>query len=113
MVKASQGFQVFVKPTGSLCNLGYQYCYYLEKEQLYSEETQLQMSPETLERYIIQHIEASPDDVITFFWHGGEPTLLGLDYFRRIVEIQRRHKTTDKKIVNGIQTNRKHISLTP
>ena len=105
MVKASQGFQVFVKPTGSLCNLGCQYCYYLEKEQLYSEETQLQMPPETLERYIIQHIEASPDDVITFSWHGGEPTLLGLDYFKRIVEIQRRHKPTDKTIVNGVQTN--------
>ena len=105
MVKASQGFQVFVKPTGSLCNLGCQYCYYLEKEQLYSEETQLQMPPETLERYIIQHIEASPDDVITFSWHGGEPTLLGVDYFRKVVELQHRHQPPGQHITNGIQTN--------
>jgi uncharacterized protein len=105
MVKASRGFQVFVKPTGSLCNLGCRYCYYLEKKQLYREDATFQMSHETLERYIVQHIDASPDDVITFSWHGGEPTVLGLDYFRKIVEIQRRHKPIDKTIVNGVQTN--------
>lgn len=105
MVKATRGFQVFVKPTGSLCNLGCRYCYYLEKEHLYSEDTSFQMTNETLERYIVQHIESSPDEIITFSWHGGEPTVLGLDYFRKIVEIQRKHEPKGKKIINGVQTN--------
>ncbi len=105
MVKASRGFQVFVKPTGSLCNLGCKYCYYLEKEHLYREDESFQMPLDTMESYIVQHIAASPDNVITFSWHGGEPTLLGLEYFRRIVEIQRRHKPPNKTIINGVQTN--------
>ncbi len=105
MVKTSHGFQIFVKPTGSICNLGCQYCYYLEKEQLYPEDKTFKMPEPILENYIKQHIEACPDDVIAFSWHGGEPTLLGLEYFRRIVELQRRHKPRDKTILNGVQTN--------
>jgi len=105
MGKASRGFQVFVKPTGSLCNLRCRYCYYIDKDQLYPEDESFRMSENLLEDYILQHIEASPDDIVTFFWHGGEPTLLGLDYFRRIVELQRRHRPPNKRIINGIQTN--------
>jgi len=105
MGKASRGFQVFVKPTGSLCNLGCRYCYYLDKDQLYPEDESFRMPENLLEDYILQHIEASPDDIVTFSWHGGEPTLLGLDYFRRIVELQRRHQPSNKRIINGIQTN--------
>ena len=105
MVKASHGFQVFVKPTGSICNLGCRYCYYLEKDQLYPEDESFKMPEPILENYIAQHIEASPDDTISFSWHGGEPTLLGLEYFRRIVELQRKHKPRDKTILNGVQTN--------
>jgi uncharacterized protein len=62
------------------------------------------MPDDILENYIAQHIEASPDPEIRFSWHGGEPTLLGLDYFRKIVELQQRHGHK-KRIVNGIQTN--------
>ena len=105
MVKSSRGFQVFVKPTGSLCNLGCRYCYYLDKDQLYPEDEVFQMSENILEDYIVQHIEASPEDVVTFSWHGGEPTILGVDYFHRIVELQHKHKPPNKTIVNGIQTN--------
>jgi len=105
MVEASRGFQVFVKPIGALCNLDCSYCYYLKKERLYPEGETFQMTDETLEDYIVQHIDASPDEVIRFSWHGGEPTVLGLDYFRRIVELQRRHQPPDRSIVNGIQTN--------
>jgi len=105
MGKVSRGFQVFVKPTGSLCNLGCRYCYYLDKNQLYPEDEAFQMPADILEDYIVQHIEASPDEVITFSWHGGEPTILGLEYFRRIVELQRRHQPTNRRIINGIQTN--------
>ena len=105
MVKAPHGFQIYVKPTGSLCNLGCQYCYYLEKDQLYPEDEAFQMPENILEDYIVQHIEACPDNIIAFSWHGGEPTILGLDYFRRIVELQRKHNPNNKRILNGIQTN--------
>ena len=105
MVRASHGFQVFVKPIGSICNLDCHYCYYLEKEHLYPGSESFLMPDDILEEYISQHIEASPDPVIQFSWHGGEPTLLGLDYFRRIVELQRRHLPPGRHIANGIQTN--------
>ena len=105
MVKASREFQVFVKPIGALCNLDCHYCYYLKKEHLYPKGETFQMTDETLEDYIVQHIDASPEAVIRFSWHGGEPTILGLDYFRRIVALQRKHQPPDRSIVNGIQTN--------
>ena len=105
MVKASHGFQVFVKPIGALCNLDCSYCYYLDKERLYPEGETFQMTDETLESYIVQHIDASPEEVIRFSWHGGEPTVLGLDFYRRAVKLQRRHRPPGRSIVNGIQTN--------
>ena len=105
MVRASRDFQVFVKPIGSICNLDCRYCYYLKKELLYPESESFHMPHEVLEEYIVQHIDACPETVIRFSWHGGEPTLLGLDYFREIVELQRKHKPSERRIVNGIQTN--------
>jgi uncharacterized protein len=105
MVKASRDFQVFVKPVGALCNLGCSYCYYLDKEHLYPEGETFKMSDETLEEYIAQHIDASPEEVIRFSWHGGEPTLLGLDFYRMVVELQHRHQPLGRSISNGIQTN--------
>jgi len=105
MVTASREFQVFVKPIGAICNLGCHYCYYLKKEHLYPEGETFRMPDEILEKYIVQHIDASPETVIRFSWHGGEPTVLGLDFFRRVVELQRKHMPRDRRIVNGIQTN--------
>jgi len=105
MVKASRSFQVFVKPGGAVCNLGSSYCYYLQKEHLYSKSDSFRMPDDILEEYIVQHINASPDSVIRFSWHGGEPTVLGLDYFRKIMEVQQRHKDPKRRIVNDIQTN--------
>ena len=105
MVEASRDFQVFVKPIGSICNLDCRYCYYLGKEHMYPGVGSFRMPHEILEEYIVQHIGASPETVIRFSWHGGEPTVLGLDYFREIVALQRKHKPPDKRIVNGIQTN--------
>jgi len=101
----SRPFQVFVKPAGPLCNLNCHYCYYLEVEQLYPGGESFRMSGEILELYIRQHIAASADPVIPFSWHGGEPTVLGLEYFRTIVALQRRHLSEGKRIANGIQTN--------
>jgi len=63
------------------------------------------MSPDLLEKYIIQHIEASTEPVINFSWHGGEPTLAGLDFYRKVVELQKKHCPSGRQIINGIQTN--------
>ena len=65
----------------------------------------LRMSDDLLEDYIVQHIEAHPGATVTFSWHGGEPTILGLEYFRKIVALQRRHRPPGRTIANGIQTN--------
>lgn len=63
------------------------------------------MPEDLLESYIGQHISASPDEVIRFSWHGGEPTVLGVEYYRRIVDIQRRLRPPGRTIANGLQTN--------
>jgi uncharacterized protein len=105
MLKASREFQIFAKPIGPLCNLDCHYCYYLRKEHFYPKGESFRMSDDILEEYIIQHINASADPVIRFSWHGGEPTIPGLDYFRKIVALQRKHKPNNQSIANGIQTN--------
>ncbi len=102
---AADGFQVFVKPAGAICNLECRYCYYLEKERLYPDVGSFRMSEEVLEDYIVQHIEASSGDVIRFSWHGGEPTVLGVDYFKRIVSLQREHGPPGRRVFNAIVTN--------
>jgi uncharacterized protein len=105
VVKASREFQVFAKPVGSICNLDCHYCYYLKKEHLYPKGESFRMPDSILEEYIIQHIEAYPGSVINFSWHGGEPTILGLDYFREIVALERKHRPPNRRITNGMQTN--------
>jgi uncharacterized protein len=98
-------FQIFVKPVGSLCNLSCTYCYYLGKKNLYPDKGNFLMDDEILEKYIKQHIQASTEDVITFSWHGGEPLLAGIGFFRKVVKLQQRYKPKGSVIVNGIQTN--------
>jgi uncharacterized protein len=105
VVEASRDFQVFAKPAGAVCNLECRYCYYLPKQQLYPGDASCRMPDDLLERYIVQHIDATPGRTVTFSWHGGEPTILGLDYFRTIVAIQRRHQRPGWRINNGMQTN--------
>ncbi len=105
MVTAAREFQVMVKPIGAVCNLACGYCYYLKKKDLYPQAGLFRMADDLLERYIVQHIEACPKESILFSWHGGEPTVLGLDYFRRIVELQHKHRPAGREILNGIQTN--------
>jgi uncharacterized protein len=102
---ASRGFQVFVKPAGAACNLACRYCYYLGKANAGPSGITTQMSDDLLENYIAQHIAASPDEIVRFSWHGGEPTILGVDYFRKIVDIQRRLRPVGRTITNGMQTN--------
>lgn len=63
------------------------------------------MTDTLLENYIVQHIAASPDEIIRFSWHGGEPTILGLDFFRLVTAFQRKHRPAGRRIANGLQTN--------
>lgn len=105
MIKASESFQIFAKPTGPLCNLGCGYCYYLNKDFSHSEASSSRMSEELLESYISQHIKAYPDEVVFFSWHGGEPTLPGLDFFKTVVRLQRQYLTSGQRVLNGVQTN--------
>lgn len=105
MTRASSEFQVFAKPVGAHCNLDCSYCYYLEKKDLYPHAASARMPEDLLEKYIVQHFQACPIPTVLFSWHGGESTLLGLDYFRKIVALQRRHCPPGREFVNDIQTN--------
>jgi uncharacterized protein len=104
MGRMPRSFQVFVKPAGAACNLACDYCYYLGRGPEVGAAPS-RMTEELLETYIRQHVEGSPDEIIRFSWHGGEPTILGLDDFRSIVEIERRLSPAGRAIANGIQTN--------
>lgn len=102
---ALTGFHVMTKPTGPICNLDCSYCFYLDKEKLYPRKTDWAMRPEVLESHIRQYIAAHrghPE--INFAWQGGEPTLLGVEYYRRAVELQREHGA-GRRITNAFQTN--------
>ncbi len=105
MAKASREFQVFAKPAGASCNLGCLYCYYLDKGTLLSDAAPQRMPLDLLEAYIAQHLASCPEPEVRFSWHGGEPTVLGLDYFRTIVALQEKHRLPGQTILNGMQTN--------
>jgi uncharacterized protein len=97
-------FHVLAKPIGPICNLDCKYCFYLEKESLYPNVDKWAMPADVLDSYIRQYIEAHDMPVVNFAWQGGEPTLLGVDYFRKLVEIQKRY-ANGKQIQNAFQTN--------
>ncbi|MGC4111468.1 MAG: anaerobic sulfatase maturase [Nocardioides sp.] len=97
-------FHAMTKPMGSKCNLDCTYCFYLEKEKLYPEAGNFRMTPEVLEAYIREYIAAQPGDVVHFAWQGGEPTLAGVDFFRRAVALQQQY-ANGRKIENAFQTN--------
>lgn len=102
-------FHVMTKPIGPICNLDCKYCFYLEKEDLYEQERRKerpswQMPDDVLESYIRQYIEGQSAPEISFAWQGGEPTLLGVRFFRRVLELQKRY-THGKRITNALQTN--------
>lgn len=99
-----RAFHVMTKPIGPICNLDCRYCFYLEKETFYPGKHKWQMSDELLESYIRQYIGAQEVPEVTFAWQGGEPTLLGVDFFRRVVELEKRY-AGGKKISNAFQTN--------
>jgi uncharacterized protein len=92
------------KPTGSTCNLNCDYCFYLKKESLYP-GSRFRMSDEVLEAYLSQLIAAHRTDTVTVAWQGGEPTLMGLDFFRRAVASRNKHRRPGMRFENTLQTN--------
>lgn len=99
-----KAFHVMTKPMGPICNLDCKYCFYLEKEKLFPAGHNFKMTDEVLETYIRQYIGGQEAPEVTFAWQGGEPTLLGVKFFRKVVELQARH-AGGKKILNALQTN--------
>jgi uncharacterized protein len=98
-------FHIMAKPHGPICNLDCTYCYYLEKENLYQASGRdYRMSDDVLEVYIRQYIQAQSAQHVSFAWQGGEPTLLGIPFFERVVELQQKH-ANGKTIDNAFQTN--------
>jgi len=103
-MQALTAFHVMTKPIGPLCNLDCKYCFYLEKEKLFPSNENFRMSDEVLESYIRQYIAAQNVPEIHFAWQGGEPTLLGVGFFRKVVEFQKKY-AGGKTINNALQTN--------
>ncbi|MCR4779036.1 MAG: anaerobic sulfatase maturase [Lachnospiraceae bacterium] len=98
-------FVVMVKPIGSVCNMRCKYCYYLEKGQFSTHEKQKVMSYGLLEKIIKETIAASDGPVVSFVWHGGEPTLAGLDFYKRAVEFELKYLPKGWQVWNNLQTN--------
>jgi uncharacterized protein len=101
---ATRGFHILTKPIGPICNLDCKYCFYLEKQNLYPNERQWRMSDEVLAEYTRQYIQSQPGNEVYFAWQGGEPTLLGVEFFRKAVALQRKF-AGGKIISNALQTN--------
>ncbi len=97
-------FHVMTKPIGPVCNLGCEYCFYLEKQDMFPSGHAFRMQDEVLETYIRQYIESQPTPEVTFTWQGGEPTLLGLEFFEKVIALQRKY-ANGKRISNALQTN--------
>src|SRR3990172_4799133 len=84
-------FHVLAKPTGPICNLDCQYCFFLSKEALYPGD-RFRMSDDLLGVYVRQLLESQLAPEVTIAWQGGEPTLMGVDFFRRAVELAEEHR---------------------
>jgi uncharacterized protein len=97
-------FHILSKPTGAICNLGCKYCFFLSKEALYP-GSKFEMDQGTLERYIQQLFDSSPATEVNVAWQGGEPTLMGIDFFKRSVELAKKYKKPHQTILHTIQTN--------
>lgn len=106
--RIQRSFTTMIKVSGPVCNMDCDYCYYLEKDALYPGKkfnlSSFRMSEEVVEQLIREYIGSQPQERIEFIWHGGEPTLLGVDYFKKVLEIQQRY-AGGKTVANVLQTN--------
>ena len=95
---------VMNKPVGPLCNMDCEYCYYLEKSELYTGKKGFKMSEELLERFISEYINCQTSPSVLFTWHGGESLLRGIDFYRKAIRLQQQYGR-GREIANCIQTN--------
>ena len=95
---------ILAKPSGATCNLACSYCFFLDKELLYP-DSKFRMSEETLEAYIRQLIETHRSNQVTVAWQGGEPTLMGVDFYRKAIEFQEKYRRPGMTFENTMQTN--------
>lgn len=101
---APSSVHVLAKPTGAICNLDCKYCFFLSKESLYP-GSKFRMEDDTLEAYVRQVIESQQSSHVTLAWQGGEPTLMGLDFFRRASGLARKYLPSGATLEHTIQTN--------
>ena len=101
---ASTAFSLLAKPSGASCNLACEYCFYLSREKLYP-GSRLRMSDQVLQSYIRQVLASQPEEQGSLDWQGGEPTLMGLDFFKRSVELAEKYKRPGQLIHYSLQTN--------
>jgi uncharacterized protein len=97
-------FHVLTKPTGAACNLDCKYCFFLVKENLYP-GSNFRMSDEVQENYIQQVLESHPGPEVPVAWQGGEPTMMGLDFYRHSIELEKKYQKPGTTILNTMQTN--------
>jgi uncharacterized protein len=98
-------FHVMIKPSGANCNLACEYCYYLPKKEFNSHRSSYVMDTQVLGEFTRQYLESQGDGEIIFSWQGGEPTLLGIDFFRQALSFQEKFKRPAQLVTNTIQTN--------
>jgi uncharacterized protein len=103
--RAPRRFHVMVKPVGAACNLDCTYCFYLSKQELDGGIGHGRMSDELLERFVRDYIDSVTGNEVVFSWQGGEPTLMGLDFFRKAMALQRQYAKPGQRIENDLQTN--------
>ncbi len=97
-------FHILAKPTGAICNLDCKYCFFLSKEELYP-GSPFRMADDTLENYIRQVIESQTGPEVTIAWQGGEPTLMGLEFFQRTIELVEKYRQPGMDVQHTMQTN--------
>lgn len=102
---AERRFHVMVKPVGAACNLDCTYCFYLHKDELLPAGPSRRMSDEVLEAHIRQYIAGQDGEQVVFSWQGGEPTLMGLEFFQKVVALEARYQKPGQTIENDLQTN--------
>ena len=99
-------FHIMVKPHGPVCNLACKYCFYLHKADMLDSASKWQMTEEVLEEFTKTYIKAQPEGApVNFAWQGGEPTLMGIDFFKKAIEFQETYKGPGQEISNSFQTN--------
>jgi uncharacterized protein len=109
MKKANYPFHVLIKPIGPVCNIACEYCFYLEKKKLfpYKKKTDFRMSEDTLETFVKQYVNGQPYGTteVNFTWQGGEPTLMGIGFYKKAIDFQNKYRRKGMKISNAFQTN--------